>query len=98
MPFTVLFLRLTKYIGDTHNARTHPYEHTHTNPTPRSTFDDWAGKSSSLTKLPQSLRCWWERRLPLKAQTPLNPHKFALTGSRTQDLKCYQGPTLGCIP
>jgi hypothetical protein len=57
MPFTVLFLRLTKYIGDTHNARTHPYEHTHTNPTPRSTFDDWAGKSSSLTKLPQSLRC-----------------------------------------
>jgi hypothetical protein len=36
-------------------------------------------------------RCRRERRLPLKAQTPLNPEKFAPTWSRTQDLRCYRG-------
>jgi hypothetical protein len=70
---------------------THPYEYTHTNHTSRSIFEDGAGKSSRLTKSPQTSRCRRERRLPLKAQTPLNLEKFALTGSRTQDLRCYWG-------
>jgi hypothetical protein len=69
---------------------THPYEYTHANPTPRSIFEDCAGKSSRLTKSPQASRCQRERRLPLKAQTSLNPEKFAPTGSRTQDLRCYR--------
>jgi hypothetical protein len=34
-----------------------------------------------LTKSPQTSRCRLERRLPLKAQTPLNPKKSALTGN-----------------
>jgi len=38
----------------------------------------------------RKLRCRREHRLPLKAQTPLNPRKFAPTGSRTQDLSCYR--------
>jgi hypothetical protein len=63
----------------------------HANPTPRSIFEDCAGKSSRLTKSPQASRCRREHGLPLKAQTPLNPEKFALTGSRTQDLRCYRG-------
>jgi hypothetical protein len=93
------FLRITQYIGDIHNARTHPYEYTHTNSTLRSIFEDCAGKSSRLTKSPQAPRCRRERRLPLKAQTPLNPKKFALTGSRTQDLKCYWGMfNMGYVP
>jgi hypothetical protein len=54
-------------------------------------FEDSAGKSSRLTKSPQAPRCRQERRLPLKGQTPLNPEKFAPTGSRTQDLRCYRG-------
>jgi hypothetical protein len=73
------------------HTHTHPYEYTHANPTPRSIFEDCAGKSSRLTKSPQAPRCRRERRLPLKAQTPLNPEKFAPTGSRTQDLRCYRG-------
>jgi hypothetical protein len=40
---------------------------------------------------PQTPRCRRERRLPLKAQTPLNHEKFAPTGSRTQDLRCFRG-------
>jgi hypothetical protein len=47
------------------------------------------GKSSRLTKSPRAPHYRWERHLPLKAQTPLNPEKFAPTGSRTQDLRCY---------
>jgi hypothetical protein len=76
-----------------HSQRTHtrPYEYTHANPTPGSIFEDCAGKSSRLTKSPQAPRCRRERRLPLKAQTPLNPEKFAPTRSRTQDLRCYRG-------
>jgi hypothetical protein len=45
-----------------------------------------------LTKSPWAPRCRRERRLPLKAQTSLNPKKFnpTPTGSRTQDLRCYR--------
>jgi hypothetical protein len=71
-------------------THTHPYEYTHANPTPRSIFEDCAGKSSRLTKSPQAPRCRRERRLLLKAQTPLNPEKFAPTRSRTQNLRCYR--------
>jgi hypothetical protein len=75
-----------------HSQRTHtyPYEYTHVNPTPRSIFKDCAGKSSRLTKSPQAPRCRREHRLPLKAQTSLNPEKSSPTGSRTQDLRCYR--------
>jgi hypothetical protein len=66
---------------------------TQINPTPRSIFENCAGKSSRLTKSPQVSRCRREHRLPLKAQTLLNPEKFAPTGSRTQDLRCYQDLT-----
>jgi hypothetical protein len=83
-------LRITRYIGDTDNARTFIPMNTHTNPTPRSIFEDWVGKSSRLTKSPHAPRCRRERRLPLKAQTLLNFEKFAPTGSRTQDLRCYR--------
>jgi hypothetical protein len=38
-------------------THTHPYEYTHANPTSRSIFKDWAGKSSRLTKSPQAPRC-----------------------------------------
>jgi hypothetical protein len=85
------FFRITQYIGDTHNARTFIPMNTHANPTPKSIFEDCAGKSSRLAKSPQAPRCRRERRLPLKAQTPLNPKKSAPTGSRTQDLRCYRG-------
>jgi hypothetical protein len=71
-------------------THTHPYKYTHANHTLRSIFEDCAGKSSRLTKSPQASRCRRERRLPLKAQTPLNPEKFALTENRTQDLRCYR--------
>jgi hypothetical protein len=76
-----------------HSQRTHThlYEYTHANPTPRSIFEDYADKSSRLTKSPQAPRCRRERRLPLKAQTSLKHEKFAPTGSRTQDLRCYRG-------
>jgi hypothetical protein len=75
-----------------HSQRTptYPYEYTHANPILRSIFEDCAGKSSRLTKPPQAPRCRRERRLPLKAQTPLNPEKFAPTGSRTHNLRYYQ--------
>jgi hypothetical protein len=72
------------------HTHTHPYEYTHANLTPMSIFEYYAGKSSRLTKSPQASRCLRERRLPLKAQTLLNPEKLAPTGSRTQDLRCYQ--------
>jgi hypothetical protein len=89
----LVFLFFCELIHRRHSQRTHthPYENTHANPTPRSIFEDCAGKSSRLTKSPQAPRCRGERRLPLKAQTPLNPEKFAPTRSRTQDLRCYQG-------
>jgi hypothetical protein len=74
----IFFFVITQYIGDTHYART-----LIPNPTPGCIFEDRAGKSSGLTKSPQAPRCRRERRLPLKAQTPLNPEKFAPTGSRT---------------
>ena len=54
-----------------HSQCTHthtPYEHTYTNSTPIIIFKDWAGKSSRLTKSPQSSRCRQECRLPLNAQ------------------------------
>jgi hypothetical protein len=71
-------------------THTHPYEYTHVNLIPKSIFEDRAGKSSRLTKSPHALRCRRERRLPLKAQTPLNLEKFAPMGNRTQDLRCYR--------
>jgi hypothetical protein len=76
MPTTKTFLFFSNYtIHRRHSQRTHthPYEYTHANHTPRSIFEDCAGKSSRLTKSPQASRCRRERRLPLKAQTPLNP-------------------------
>jgi hypothetical protein len=68
-------------------THTHPYEYTYAKSILRSIFEDCAGKSSRLTKSPQTSRCRRERRLPLKAQTPLNPEKFAPTrvGPRTWD-------------
>jgi hypothetical protein len=72
-------------------THTHLYEYTHANPTPKSIFEDCVGKSSRLTKSPQTPYCRRERHLPLKTQTPLNPKKFAHTESRTQDLRCYRG-------
>jgi hypothetical protein len=85
------FLNYTIHRRHSQRTHTNPYEYTHANPTLRSIFEDYAGKSSRLTKSPQAPRCQRERRLPLKAQTPLNPEKFAPTGSRTQDLRCYRG-------
>jgi hypothetical protein len=84
------FSNYTIHRRHSQRMHTHPYEYTHANPTPRSIFEDCAGKSSRLTKSPQTPRCRRERRLPLKEQTPLNPEKFAHTGSRTQDLRCYR--------
>jgi hypothetical protein len=85
------FANYTIHRRHSQRTHTHPYEYTHINPTPRSIFEDCAGKSSRLTKSPQAPRCRRERRLPLKAQTPLIPEKFAPTRSRTQDLRCYRG-------
>jgi hypothetical protein len=89
--FSFFFPNYTVHRRHSQRTHTHPYEYKHANPTLRSIFEDCAGKSSRLTKSPQAPRCRRERRLPLKAQTPLNLEKFALTGSRTQDLRCYRG-------
>jgi hypothetical protein len=88
---SIFFSNYTMHRRYSQRTHTHPYEYTHANPTPRSIFEDCASKSSRLTKSPQTPRCRRERHLPLKAQTPLNPEKFAPTGSRTQDLRCYWG-------
>jgi hypothetical protein len=56
----------------------------------RSIFENGVVKSSKLMKSRQALYCRRERRLPLKAQTPLNPKK-SLPKSRIQVLRCYQG-------
>jgi hypothetical protein len=85
------FANYTIHRRHSQRTHTHPYEYTHANPTPRSIFEDCAGESSRLTKSPQVPRCRRERRLPLKAPTPLNPEKFAPTRSQTQDLRCYRG-------
>ena len=45
-----LFFRLHSTL--TTHAHSHPYEHMYVNSTPMSIFEDWAGKSSRLTKLP----------------------------------------------
>jgi hypothetical protein len=89
--FFFLFANYTIHRRHSQRRHTHPYEYTHANPTPRSIFEDCAGKSSRLTKSPQAPRCRRERRLPLKAQTSLKHEKCAPTGSRTQDLRCYRG-------
>jgi hypothetical protein len=89
-PFIIFFCELHN-TSETLTTHTHPYEYTHANPTPRSIFEDCAGKSSRLTKSPHATRCRREHRLPLKAQTLLNLEKFAPTGSRTQDLRSYRG-------
>jgi hypothetical protein len=90
-PNSIFFANYTIHRKHSQRTHTHTYEDTHANPAPRSIFEDCAGKSSRLTKSPQTPRCRRERRLPLKAQTPLNPEKFASTGSGTQDLRCYRG-------
>jgi hypothetical protein len=86
-----IFFWITHYIGDTHNARTLILMNTHTQtrPTPRSIFEECAGKSSKLTKSPHVPRCRQERHLALKVQTPLNPEKFTPTGSRTQECRKF---------
>jgi hypothetical protein len=89
--YELFFSNYTVHRRHSQRTHTHPYEYAHANPTPRSIFEDRAGKSSRLTKSPQAPRCRRERRLPLKAQMSLNPEKFAPTGSRTQDLRCYRG-------
>jgi hypothetical protein len=76
----IFFSNYTIHRRHSQRMHTHPYEYTHTNPTPRSIFEDCTGKFSRLTKSPQTPRCRRERRLPLKAQTPLNPEKFAPRG------------------
>jgi hypothetical protein len=78
-----LFLNYTVHQRHSQCTHTHPYEYTHANPTPRSIFEDWVDKSLRLTKSPQASRCQRERRLPLKAQTLLNPEKFTPTGIQT---------------
>ena len=52
----------------TTHTHSHFFEHTYANSTPMNIFEDWAGKSSRLTKSPQAPRCRRERRLPLNAQ------------------------------
>jgi hypothetical protein len=88
-PKLIFFRKYTIHQRRSQRTHTHPYEYT--TPTPTSIFEDCAGKSSRLTKSPQAHRCRRERRLSLKAQTPLNPEKFAPTRSQTQDLRCYRG-------
>jgi hypothetical protein len=85
-------MKVTNTVHRRHSQRmyTHPYKYMHVNPTSRSIFEDCAGKSSKLTKSPQAPRCRQEHRLPLKAQTPLNPEKFALIRSRTENLIGYR--------
>jgi hypothetical protein len=85
------FSNYTIHRRHSQRTHTHPYEYTHANPTPRSIFEDYAGKSSRLTKSPQAPRCRRKRRLPLKAQTSLNSEKFAPMESQTQELRCYRG-------
>jgi hypothetical protein len=84
-------MKVTNTVHQRHSQRTytHPYKYAHVNPTPRSIFEDCAGKSSKLTKSPQASRCRQEHRLPLKAQTPLNPEKFTFIRSRIQNLRYY---------
>jgi hypothetical protein len=87
----VIFFRITQYIGDTHNVRTLISTKTRTQTLPL---------GASLKIVPANPQDWrsHHRRLavdgnvayPLKAQTLLNPEKFAPTGSRTQDLRCYR--------
>jgi hypothetical protein len=93
LPFGLVsfFSNYTIHRRHSQRTRTHLYEYTHANLTPRSIFEDRDVKFSRLTKSPQTSRYRGERRLPLKAQTPLNPEKFAPTRSRTQDLRCYRG-------
>jgi hypothetical protein len=88
-----LFSNYTIHWRHSQHTHTHPYEYTYVNPTPVSIFKDCAGIFSRLTKSPHAPRCRRERRLPLKAKTPLNPEKFTPTGSRTQDL-CATGALL----
>jgi hypothetical protein len=80
-----IFSNYTVHLRHSQRTHTHPYEYMHANPTPRSIFEDCVGKSSRLTKSTQAPRCRRECSLPLKAQTPLNPEKFAPTESRIQD-------------
>jgi hypothetical protein len=50
------------------------------NPTLMSIFEDWASKSSRLTKSPQTPHYRWERHLPLKSQMSLNLEKIHSQG------------------
>jgi hypothetical protein len=81
-PAQTLPLRPSSKIGPTNSQRL-----TKPNLTSKSIFEGWSDKSSRLTKSPQAPRCRREHRLPLKAQTLLNPEKFAPTESLSH--RCY---------
>ena len=67
-PDPIFFLDCTVQLKHSQRTHSHPYEHTYANPTPMSIFEDWAGKSSRLTKSPEAPRCWREHRLLFNAQ------------------------------
>jgi hypothetical protein len=92
LPLTfTIFFRITRYIGDTHNARTLILMNTRTQILPL------GASSKTMPVNPQDWRSH-HRRLAVdgnvayhwKHLSPLNPEKFASTGSRTQDLRCYR--------
>nr|BAD69283.1 hypothetical protein [Oryza sativa Japonica Group] len=70
-------------------TRTHPYEHTHANPTPMSIFEDWPANSEEIDEVTTDASLSMGTSPTTESTTPLNPGKFAPTGSRTQDLRCY---------
>jgi hypothetical protein len=74
--------------SETQRTHTHPYEYRHANPTPRSILEDYR-QILKIAEVTTDASLSTGRRLPLKAQTPLNADKFAPTGSRTQELRCY---------
>jgi hypothetical protein len=82
----LFFFRITHY--DTQNARTliPVNKRTQTLPLRASSKTGPVKPQDWRSYTP---RCRREYRLPLKPQTSLNPENFALTGSRTQDLRCY---------
>ena len=59
----VFFSDYAVQLKHSQRIHTHPYERTHANPTLMSIFEDWAVKSSRLTKSPHAPRCQRERRL-----------------------------------
>jgi hypothetical protein len=91
LDFRIFFSTYTIHRRHSQRTHTHPYEYMHANTTLRSIFKDCAAKSLRLTKSPQASCCRRGRRLPMKAQTPLNPEKSTPRGvePRTWELLCY---------